>query len=662
MLTDLYQLMTKGLRTFLLAITHLPRPVRCGLLFLGDAVLLVISIYAAIGFYLDAFPDSLQGASIRWLILPLIGLKLTTFLLLGNYQSVVRYGGSKLLLVIARSVLVSAALILAFCTWAPLEGVIWPPKVVLVIDALLTLTLIISFRLSVYWLIHRLSDDTRRAQRVLIYGAGCAGVQVAQGMTHDSTFRAVGFIDDDPSLHHCLVHGLRVYPFSDLPKLVERRAFDLVLLAIPSLGQIRRQQMVEQLQSLQVPVKTIPTLTELMSDRVSINTIRDIEINDLLGREEVPPDPALLSLTITGKVVLVTGAGGSIGSELCRQIAQCHPGCLILYEQNEFALYTIDLELSEQYPALQRVPILGSVTDPDHFSQVLTCYAVETVYHAAAYKHVPLLENNPIQAISNNVLGTRTVAQACQQQRVSHMVLISTDKAVRPTSVMGASKRVAELIVQALAAQPDQSTCFAIVRFGNVLGSSGSVVPRFRQQIAQGGPITITHPAMTRYFMSIPEAARLVMQAAAIAQGGEVFVLDMGTPVKVYDLAVQMIRLSGLEVGQDIEIEWVGLRPGERLYEELLVNQESAQATCHPKIFCAQEPKLSWEQLHPYLHHLLAAANQGKLPQLLQALHQLVPDYRPARPLVPESAGITLPQDCQPLGIRGQTPVVHAVQ
>ncbi len=612
------------------AILLFPRLARLTILFLGDLFLLSISAYVAVNLYLDTYPRVIQLSSMPWAIPLLIGLQISALLLTGNYRSVIRYGGSQVFLLVARALLFSTVITLVIYSWFSFVGVNRLPKVVLAIDALLALTLITGFRLTVFLLIRQLFNYQSSASRVLIYGAGWAGVQVVRAMTNSRDFRPVGFIDDAQPLQGRLIHGLRVYSFCDLPKLLDRRAFDLVLLAMPSIARSDRQQIVKQLQDLSISVKTIPTLTDMVSDRVAIRSIRNVDINELLGRDEVPPDQDLLGLTVTGKSVLVTGAGGSIGSELCRQIARLAPRCLILYEQSEFALYTIDLELSERYPALQRFPILGSVTDANLLSQILTRYAVQTVYHAAAYKHVPLLENNLTQAILNNVLGSLTVAQLSQQHQVDHFVLISTDKAVRPTSIMGASKRVAELIVQALADQPDYHTRFAIVRFGNVLDSSGSVVPRFRQQIAQGGPVTITHPEMTRYFMSIPEAARLVMQAAAIAQGGEVFVLDMGQPVKVHDLATQMIRLSGLKLGEDIEIKWIGLRPGERLHEELLVNQESAQTTCHPKIFCAQEPKLAWDQLYHSLNDLLGHAKQGDLPQLRQALHQLVPDYHPS--------------------------------
>jgi FlaA1/EpsC-like NDP-sugar epimerase len=360
---------------------------------------------------------------------------------------------------------------------------------------------------------------------------------------------------------------------------------------------------------------------------VPIDKLRNVDISDLLGRAEVLPDPSLLRVNITDKAVLVTGAGGSIGSELCRQIAQQDPRILVLYELNEFALYSIETELAETYPNVPRVAYLGSVTDGDRLSEVFERHQVETVYHAAAYKHVPLVENNAAQGIINNAYGTMVTAQTAEKCGVDTFVLISTDKAVRPTNVMGATKRIAELVLQALATK--SRTRFVMVRFGNVLNSNGSVVPRFRQQIAAGKPITLTHPEMTRYFMSIPEASRLVIQAGAMAQGGEVFLLDMGEPVRIYDLAVQMIELSGLVPGEDIEIEITGLRPGEKLYEELLIGGNS-MATNHPKIFAAREAMMPWDRLEPLLDQLFVAAYQKNLTKLRSLLKTLVPEYQPS--------------------------------
>ncbi|HEY9845301.1 MAG TPA: nucleoside-diphosphate sugar epimerase/dehydratase, partial [Candidatus Caenarcaniphilales bacterium] len=408
-----------------------------------------------------------------------------------------------------------------------------------------------------------------------------------------------------------------------------QKPFDTILLAMPSVDRGTKRKILDHLKSLSIPVKTVPGISDILSGKVSINEIQNIDIADLLGREEVLPDPWLLQMNVTGKSVLVTGAGGSIGSELCRQVAQQSPKCLVLYELSEFALYNIDIELAELYPTLRRVACLGSVSDQTHFSTVLSQHKVDTIYHAAAYKHVPLVEANPAQGIFNNVLGTLTSAQSAINCDVSNFVLVSTDKAVRPTNVMGATKRVAELILQALADQPEMTTRFTIVRFGNVLDSSGSVVPRFRKQITEGKPITLTHPDATRYFMSIPEAARLVIQAGAMGKGGEIFLLDMGEPVRIYNLALQMIRLSGLVPGRDIDIKITGLRPGEKLHEELLIDRDNVSATRHPKIFCAHETKMSWEVLQPCLEALFKKAQLADSAAIITQMQSFVPEYQP---------------------------------
>ena len=366
-----------------------------------------------------------------------------------------------------------------------------------------------------------------------------------------------------------------------------------------------------------------------MSGHVSVNKVRELNIEDLLGRKAIDANPELLQHDIVDRVVLVTGGGGSIGSELCRQIAKQQPKMLIIYELHEFALYQMDMELSECYPNLIKVACLGSVNDAQVLTRVLKKYGVNTIYHAAAYKHVPIVEANPISGMNNNIGGTLTAAQCAIDCQVAKFVLISTDKAVRPTNIMGATKRVAELVLQGLADLNTHTTCFTMVRFGNVLGSSGSVVPRFREQITSGKSITLTHSDITRYFMTIPEAATLVIQAGAMAKGGEVFLLDMGEPVRIYDLAAQMIRLHGMEPDRDVKIEVTGLRPGEKIYEELLIDCGSGVPTGHPKIFCAREQKIAWKDLAPQLTNLLEAAAECEVTQCVAVLHDLVPEYQP---------------------------------
>jgi len=593
-----------------------------------DIVLFLVSIYSAFYFRLGFWLSYSTIWQFIWLIGALLIVKTVIFRAMGIYRSVLRYTGLEFLLTALKAVLLSSGtLVVLACLLQSFQL----PRSVLINDAFLTLLLVVNVRLLMRWIVSRLQLDHpgNSPERVVIYGAGACGSKLAQTLASDRAYRLIAFVDENPSLHNEVVQGLRVYSPSELAKLLEAKPFDTLLLAMPSVDGRTKSQILGNLQSLPVAVKTVPSISEILSGKVSISRLRNIEIADLLGREQVAPDLELLQMNVTDKVVLVTGAGGSIGSELCRQIAQQKPQCLVLYELSEFALYSIDMELAETYPALKRIAYLGSVTDRAHLSAVLTKYQVDTVYHAAAYKHVPLVEANSAQGILNNVLGTLTAARCAIDCGVSKFVLISTDKAVRPTNVMGTTKRVAELILQALAEQPEMTTCFTMVRFGNVLGSSGSVVPRFRQQIAEGKAITLTHADMTRYFMSIPEAASLVIQAGAMGKGGEVFLLDMGEPVRIYDLAVEMIHLSGLEPGKDIEIQITGLRPGEKIYEELLIDTANARLTRHPKIFCAYEASTPWKVLELRLEALFLHAQLGNQEGILSELRRIVPEYQP---------------------------------
>ncbi|NEP32957.1 nucleoside-diphosphate sugar epimerase/dehydratase [Moorena sp. SIO3B2] len=601
-----------------------------------DAFLFCLAIYLA--FWLR-FDETLPLSGIvqyAWLIILLIVVKLIGFQVCGIYRPILRYTSLEFITTALQAVFYSSGVLVIL---AYLHGS-WPlPRSVLIIDAFLTLFLLIGLRLLIRSSTHNLAyyaHSNLPPERLVIYGAGAAGSQLAAALANQRTYRLIAFIDDNSDLQHrVVIQGLKVYSPAKLRLLWQQKAFDTVILAMPSVTKETKRCILEGLQSLSIPVKTVPSLNEILSGGVSIEKLRKIDIADLLGREEAAPDIELLEMQVTGKVVLVTGAGGSIGSELCRQIAKQQPQCLVLYELSEFALYNIDLELAETYPQLQRFAYLGNVTDKDHLSTVLRDHQVETVYHAAAYKHVPLVEVNAARGIENNVLGTWTTVRCAIECAVKNFVLISTDKAVRPTNIMGASKRVAELVVQALAAQPGHSTRFAIVRFGNVLNSSGSVVPRFSRQIAQGQPITVTDREITRYFMTIPEAARLVMQAGAMASGGEVFLLDMGEPIRIYDLALQMIRLSGLIPQQDIEIKITGLRPGEKLYEELLISGDNVKPTRHHKIFSAQEYFWSWEILQPQLIVLLDKARLNDRAGIVTQLCNLVPEYQPSGCNVP---------------------------
>jgi FlaA1/EpsC-like NDP-sugar epimerase len=447
------------------------------------------------------------------------------------------------------------------------------------------------------------------------------------------------------------VAGLPVYGLGRLDEAVSRHAVAQIVVAIPSASPAARRQLMQRIEPAGLPIKTLPSLAEIVEGLASVNEIREVEVEDLLGRDPVPPDASLFSRCIKGRVVMVTGAGGSIGSELCRQIASQHPARLILLDHSEFALYEIDQEMARSSPQLPRRALLGSALDVDMLIREMRAEKVETVYHAAAYKHVPLVEDNVLSGVRNNVFGTWAVARACEQAGVRTCVLISTDKAVRPTNLMGASKRIAELVFQA-AALRTRSTVYAMVRFGNVLGSSGSVVPLFRRQIRAGGPITITHPEVIRYFMLIPEAAQLVIQAGALAQGGEVFVLDMGQPVRIVDLARSMIRLSGLTEKSpehpdgDIAIQAIGLRPGEKLYEELLIGDDVVPSG-HPRILCARERHVDPALLDKMLQTLREACDTADTDLLLRLVGSLVPEYRPAEEV---NAG-PVPAAAQPLAV-----------
>jgi FlaA1/EpsC-like NDP-sugar epimerase len=453
----------------------------------------------------------------------------------------------------------------------------------------------------------------------------------------------VGFLDDDDRLHGQVLNGLTVYGHDDLPGLIESQGVTDVLLALPTVQRKRRNQILERMLAYHIAVRTLPTLGDLAQGKVTISDVKELDIDDLLGREPVIPNHILLGKCVTDKVVLVTGAGGSIGSELCRQIIRLEPLTLLLVEQSEYALYELHQELIGRSDAVAEkrislVPLLASVRDEVRMREIMSTWQPHTVYHSAAYKHVPLVEHNPAEGVRNNVFGTMTAARVAAEQGVADFVLISTDKAVRPTNIMGASKRFAEIVLQALAENASR-TKFSMVRFGNVLGSSGSVVPKFRQQIRDGGPITLTHADITRYFMTIPEAAQLVIQAGAMAKGGDVFVLDMGQPVKIMDLARRMIELSGLMVQDeqnpegDIEIQITGLRPGEKLYEELLIGDNPA-ATSHPRIMKAHDDFLPWPSLEEKLNTLSIALNVNDVDVIKAMLEQVVSGYQPNENIV----------------------------
>ena len=582
-----------------------------------DVVLALASTWVAFTLRLDALHEPTGW---QWLVYALsVLLSIPVFVRFGLYRAIFRYTGQAALLATAKAVAVYALLLTTVLLWGQWFGV---PRSLGLLQPIIFLLLVGSSRaMARFWLAGLAKAPTpgQTQPRLLIYGAGTAGAQTATALDISRQFQLVAFVDDDASKVGTSINGVAVRSAQALRELVQQERITDLLLALPSASRARRNQIIRALEGLPLHIRTLPSMGDLASGRVTVQDFKELDVEDLLGREPVPPRDDLLARDLRDQVVLVSGAGGSIGSELCRQIIQQRPSRLLLLDHNEFGLYAIHQELRAACDAdglqVDLVQLLGSVQDSVRVRDVLGQYRPATVYHAAAYKHVPLVESNAGVGILNNVFGTLTLAQAARDAGVRRFVLISTDKAVRPTNVMGASKRMAELVLQALAAE-QSGTRFSMVRFGNVLDSSGSVVPLFRRQLAGGGPLTVTHPEVTRYFMTIPEAAQLVLQAGAMGQGGDVFVLDMGEPIKIMDLARRMLHLSGLvertpeHPGGDIEIAISGLRPGEKLYEELLIG-DNPQPTEHPRIMKAHEPYYPWAQLQTGLQTLEQAARNN---------------------------------------------------
>ncbi|EOB6641725.1 nucleoside-diphosphate sugar epimerase [Vibrio vulnificus CladeA-yb158] len=599
-----------------------------------DTLLIAFSFFMAIWVRHGEVAVSVSSETLLTLAGTVI-VTLVTFTKLGLYRAVLRYLTFHALTVVVLGALISALSITTFAYFFNAEV----PRTVPVIYMTFLALLCGGARMMVRSLIVQASR--KGCERVLIYGAGSTGRQLAIALRNAETYQVKGFIDNDPSLENTIIQGLTVHSSQQISRLVEKQEIEKILLAMPRATRSERKAIIDGLLHLPVEVLTVPDFKDIVNGNATVDELKDVAIEDLLGRDPVEPNPELMKANIHGKVVMVTGAGGSIGSELCRQIVRQKPKTLILFELSEYGLYEIDKELSGMVEAMQLeveiIPLLGSVQRINRLSATMRAFGVQTVYHAAAYKHVPLVEYNVVEGVRNNVFGTYYSAKAAIEAGVESFVLISTDKAVRPTNVMGTSKRMAELALQALAAKENDKvngTRFCMVRFGNVLGSSGSVIPLFKRQIEEGQAITVTHPDIIRYFMTIPEAAQLVIQAGAMGKGGDVFVLDMGEPVKIVDLAKNLIQLSGLEVKSsdnpngDIEIKFTGLRPGEKLYEELLIG-DNVEGTDHERIMTANEQFLPLEEFNQILDNLDRACHEFDHETIRQILLETPTGFNP---------------------------------
>ena len=625
------------MQSYISYLSKLSRRAKVALQLALDASLIVLSFIAAMLCRLETL-SFLASPEVWGALLVTVAITLVAFRVFGLYRALVRYVTGTILIAIGKGAAFAALPLYA-------SGIVFDanlPRSVPVLFAVFVFLSVGGLRFVARAFFRKPGHVNKRP--VIVYGAGEAGLQLLKSLFHGREYAPVGLVDDNPNLHGMAVGGLKVHAPSHIPQLVRKTGARVILLAIPSMNRQRRREIVRDLEDLQLEIKTIPGMADIIDGKARISELRTVSAEDLLGRDPVAPDMDLLGKNIVGKVVMVSGAGGSIGSELCRQILTQKPAALVIYEVSEFALYTIEAELSAIAARLknktQIVPVLGSVQQPRRLEAAIRAFNVQSIYHAAAYKHVPLVEENVVEGIRNNVFGTLAIAAAARKVGVESFILISTDKAVRPTNIMGATKRIAELICQAHAKETS-STVFSMVRFGNVLGSSGSVIPRFRAQIEAGGPVTVTHKDITRFFMTIPEAAQLVIQAGAMGRGGDVFVLDMGEPVKILDLALGMVKLHGLtpyivdaadktttEQG-DIPVCVTGLRKGEKLYEELLIGNNPSP-TQHPRIMTASEVSLPMDDLMAVLDRLLVACETFDLPAIIAILHELPLEYAPS--------------------------------
>ena len=610
--------------------SSLPRFIKQFIMMLFDSASLVLILFSSFAIRLGywSFPPDY----FLWIVFGAPIIAIPIFMQFGLYKNVLRYIGFKALWSVGQAVTLYSILWGLISLMVDIDGI---PRSIILINWMLSILIIGGSRVFVRWIISsEVFLENKKKINVIIYGAGSAGRQLSNALQQSNEYNHIAFIDDNLTIQGENINGVPVMPFDHLSQIISEDHVDEILLAMPSISRRHRNKILVILSAMPIHVRSLPSVTELAQGKVRVQDLRDVLIKDLLGRNSIKPDEKLLKLKILEKVVLVTGAGGSIGSELCRQIIDLKNKKLILYESNEYFLYQIEQELCKiNNLGIEVFAILGSVRDRDRFQATIGHYGVQTIYHAAAYKHVPLVEFNSSEGVLNNIIGTRIAAEVAINEKVETFVLISTDKAVRPTNIMGATKRVAELILQALSLQ-NHSTCFTMVRFGNVLDSSGSVIPLFKKQINDGGPVTVTDANMVRYFMTIHEAVELVIQAGSMSKGGDVFVLDMGKPVRIYDLAVKMIKLSGLHVQDennpdgDIEIKFIGLRPGEKLYEELLIDN-NAKETSNPLIMRSEEKMLDWIILKELLDHLQESIDNLDPEKIRIILIEIVPEYSP---------------------------------
>jgi FlaA1/EpsC-like NDP-sugar epimerase len=614
------------------SILNLPRFAKKIVVIIIDLNLCVLSTWFAFYLRLDQFIP-IQGAALTAALVS-IALALPIFLLLGLYRAIFRYSGLSIMTSVSIALLIYGLLYFLVFGFYRVEGI---PRSIGILQPMLLFFAVVSSRLFIRYLLggnYFFKDKSQFLKKALVYGAGSAGQQLVSSLANSNELKVVGFLDDDDRLHGQVLQGQEIYSSLKIADLIKSKEVQLILLALPSTSRSRRNEILKTLSSYPLQLQTLPSVADIIQGRVRLSDIKDLDVDDILNREQVLPDSQLLSKNITSKVVLVTGAGGSIGSELSRQIVKQNPDKLLLLELNEFALYKIYEELKIANENLKIIPLLVNVQDQIKVSEIFKTFKVDTVYHAAAYKHVPLVEENISESIKNNVFATSAVTKAVLSQSVENFVLISSDKAVRPTNIMGASKRLAELCVQGLHQNTkNNKTKMSIVRFGNVLESSGSVIPKFKKQIKDGGPITLTHPDVTRYFMTLVEASQLVIQAGAMSENCDVFVLDMGESVRIKDLIYRIVKLSGLTVKDennkegDIEIKAIGLRPGEKLYEELLLG-DNPQKTQHPKIQKAQDPFIPMNQLGADLNDLKTLLDHNKVFEVKELLAKIVKTYQ----------------------------------